>query len=62
MAIFSISLRLLIPLKGGTEKSAVPRISLAMLFFYNGLVISVGSVLSVVNFSFCDAIKTGCRC
>ncbi|MFZ5906275.1 MAG: hypothetical protein ACOYVJ_02550, partial [Nitrospirota bacterium] len=30
MAIFSISLRLLIPLKGGTEKSAVPRISLAM--------------------------------
>ena len=38
MAIFSISLRLLIPLKGVLKRVPLGRISLAMLFFYNGLV------------------------
>ncbi len=38
MAIFSISLRLLIPLKGVLKRVPLRRISLAMLFFYNGLV------------------------
>ncbi len=37
MAIFSISLRLLIPLKGVLKRVPLGRISLAMLFFYNGL-------------------------
>ncbi len=38
MAIFSISLRLLIPLKGVLKRVPLGRISLAMLFFYNGLI------------------------
>ena len=37
MAIFSISLRLLISLKGVLKRVPLGRFSLAMLFFYNGL-------------------------
>jgi hypothetical protein len=39
MAIFFISLRLLIPLKGVLKGVPFPKIELAMLFFDNGLAV-----------------------